>query len=121
MSNNMMYGKESSGQKTVSDENLCRLAQQGDRNAEEQVVVRYFGLVKACADAFWSACLTVEEIPTADRKALVRYLRYDQQVVGKPATSVTFDNLDAAEAYMENCQQQYLMRYCGAVTIQDND
>ena len=78
-------------------------------------------LSAACADAFWSACLTVEEIPTADRKALVRYLRYDQQVVGKPATSVTFDNLDAAEAYMENCQQQYLMRYCGAVTIQDND
>ena len=68
-----------------------------------------------------AACLTVEEIPTADRKALVRYLRYDQQVVGKPATSVTFDNLDAAEAYMETCQQQYLMRYCGAVTIQDND
>ena len=58
-------------------------------------------LSAACADAFWSACLTVEEIPTA--------------------TSVTFDNLDAAEAYMENCQQQYLMRYCGAVTIQDND
>ena len=78
-------------------------------------------LSAACADAFWSACLTVEEIPTADRKALVRYLRYDQQVVGKPATSVTFDNLDAAEAYMETCQQQYLMRYCGAVTIQDND
>ena len=55
MSNNMMYGKESSGQKTVSDENLCRLAQQGDRNAEEQVVVRYFGLVKACARPYFLA------------------------------------------------------------------
>lgn len=78
-------------------------------------------LSAACADEFWSACLTVEEIPTADRKALVRYLRYDQQVVGKPASSVEFDNLDAAEAYIELCQQEYLMRYCGAVKIEDND
>jgi len=29
--------------------------------------------------------------------------------------------LDAAEAYIEQCQQEYLMRYCGAVKLEDND
>ncbi|MDO4174714.1 MAG: inorganic diphosphatase [Eubacteriales bacterium] len=75
--------------------------------------VRKMLLSAACADEFWSACLTVEEIPTAHRKALVRYLRYDQQVVGQPAASVEFQGLEQAERYFDACQKDYLIRYCG--------
>lgn len=74
---------------------------------------RKFLLSAACADEFWSACLTVDEIPSGSRKALVRYLRYDQQVVGQPATSVEFQGLEQAEQYFDHCQQEYLLRYCG--------
>ena len=70
-------------------------------------------LSAACADEFWSACLTVDEIPSANRKALVRYLRYDQQVIGQPASSVEFQGLEQAEQYFDRCQQDYLLRYCG--------
>lgn len=67
----------------------------------------------ACADEFWSACLTVDEIPTANRKAIVRYLRYDQQLQRCPVTSVDFGGLEQAEAYFDSCQHNYLVRYCG--------
>lgn len=75
--------------------------------------VRRYLLSAACADEFWGACLTVEEIPTASRKALVRFLRYDQQIVGRPASSVEFEGLEQAERYFDACQQNYLVQYCG--------
>ncbi|MDO4286904.1 MAG: inorganic diphosphatase [Eubacteriales bacterium] len=85
----------------------------------EQGGVRKLMLSAACADEFWSACLTVDEIPTAHRKALVRYLRYDQQVIGQPAASIEFQGLEQAEKYFDVCRQDYLLRYCG-VRPQEN-
>lgn len=84
MSNNMMYGKESSGQKTVSDENLCRLAQQGDRNAEEQVVVRYFGLVKACARPYFLAGGDGEDLIQEGMLGLLKAVRTYEPTRGVP-------------------------------------
>lgn len=77
--------------------------------------VRKLLLSAAFADEFWSACMTVEEIPTADRKALVRYLRYDQQTIGRPVSSIEFAGLADAERYLEACRKDYLLRYSGAI------
>lgn len=76
---------------------------------------RNYLISAACADEFWSACLTVDEIPSANRKAMVRYLRYDQQLLRRPVHSTEFGTLEQAEKYFDACQQSYLVRYCGKV------
>ncbi len=76
---------------------------------------RDYLIAAACADEFWGACLTVDEIPTATRKAIVRYLHYDQQVLRRPVSATEFSGLEQAEAYFDACQQRYLVRYCGKV------
>lgn len=82
---------------------------------------REYLISTACADEFWSACLTVEELPSASRKAIVRYLRYDQQLVRRPASSLEFCGLESAETFFEACQQKYLVRYCGKLLREDQD
>lgn len=79
----------------------------------EQGGVRRYLLSAACADEFWGACQSVEEIPAASRKALVRFLRYDQQILSSPVSSVEFEDLEQAEQYFDRCQHRYLVQYCG--------
>ena len=76
---------------------------------------RKYLISAACADDFWSACLTVDEIPSANRKAMVRYLRYDQHLLCQTVSSVEFSGLEQAEKYLEDCMDDYLMRYCGKI------
>lgn len=51
----MMYCNDDSRMEDRTDEQLCAAAQQGDRTAEEQLVTRYFGVVKACARPYFLA------------------------------------------------------------------
>lgn len=53
---NMMYrNEEAAANKSCSDEQLCALAQQGDRAAEELLATRYFSVVKACSRPYFLA------------------------------------------------------------------
>ena len=52
---NMMYSNENLTMESCSDEQLCALAQQGDRTAEELLVERYFSVVKACSRPYFLA------------------------------------------------------------------
>ena len=52
---NMMYSNETLTMEDYSDEQLCALAQQGDRTAEELLVERYFSVVKACSRPYFLA------------------------------------------------------------------
>lgn len=79
---------------------------------------RKYLISAACVDDFWSACLTVDEIPTVNRKALVRYLRFDQQMMRKPVSSVEFLGLEQAEKYFDACENDYLIHYCGKLPQQ---
>lgn len=79
---------------------------------------RKYLISAACADEFWSACLTVDEIPTPTRRAIVRYLRYDQQLIRRPVSSTEVCGLEQAEKYFDACQQNYLLRYCGKIPQQ---
>ncbi len=80
---------------------------------------RNYMISAACADEFWGSCLTVDEIPTTNRKAMVRYLRYDQQLVRRPVRTTEFCGLEQAEKYFDACQKEYLFRYCGRIQPQD--
>lgn len=51
----MMYDKENPNLKDCSDEQLCAMAQNGNRAAEEVLVVRYFSVVKACSRPYFLA------------------------------------------------------------------
>ncbi len=51
----MMYSNENLTMEHCSDEQLCALAQQGDRMAEELLVARYFSVVKACSRPYFLA------------------------------------------------------------------
>lgn len=84
MSNNMMYGKESLKEKSDSDESLCRLAQQGDREAEEQLVVRYFGLVKACTRPYFLAGGDGEDLIQEGMLGLLKAVRAYEAERGVP-------------------------------------
>lgn len=84
MSNNMMYGKESLKEKADADESLCRLAQQGDRTAEEQLVVRYFGLVKACARPYFLAGGDGEDLIQEGMLGLLKAVRAYEAERGVP-------------------------------------
>lgn len=53
MKNNMMYCNEDLTMETCSDEQLCALAQQGNRVAEEILAVRYFAVVKSCSRPYF--------------------------------------------------------------------
>ena len=50
-----MYSNENLTMESCSDEQLCALAQQGDRTAEELLVERYFSVVKACSRPYFLA------------------------------------------------------------------
>ena len=84
----------------------------------ENGTTRRYLLSSAQADEFWSACMTVDEIPTSNRKAIIRYLRYDQQVVRNPVQSVEFADLSQAEKYFDACENNYLVYYCGKLPRQ---
>lgn len=58
----MMYCNEKNDMESCSDEQLCLLAQQGDRNAEEVLVARYFGVVKSCSRPYFLAGGDVEDL-----------------------------------------------------------
>lgn len=80
---------------------------------------RTYLLSSVCADEFWSACLTVDEIPAVSRKALVRFLHYDQQLQRRPVTSTEFLGLERAEKYIETCGNNYLVRFCGRISEEE--
>lgn len=43
------------GKTELTDEQLCRMASQGDQNAEEELVIRYMRLARACARPYFLA------------------------------------------------------------------
>ncbi|MCD8356121.1 MAG: sigma-70 family RNA polymerase sigma factor [Clostridia bacterium] len=51
----MMYDNVNPNLEACSDEQLCTMAQQGDRAAEELLAVRYFSVVKACSRPYFLA------------------------------------------------------------------
>lgn len=51
----MMYDNENPSLESCSDEQLCCMAQQGDRAAEELLAVRYFSVVKSCTRPYFLA------------------------------------------------------------------
>lgn len=51
----MMYDNDNPSFEDCSDEQLCEMAQQGNRAAEESLTVRYFSVVKACSRPYFLA------------------------------------------------------------------
>lgn len=51
----MMYDNENPNLQDCSDEQLCAMAQSGNRTAEEALVARYFSVVKACSRPYFLA------------------------------------------------------------------
>jgi len=73
---------------SLSDEDLCALADKGNRQAEEELVARYYRLVRTCARPFFLAGGDSEDLTQEGMVGLIHAVReYD---AGKAATFRTF-------------------------------
>lgn len=82
--NNMMYRNENLIMEDCSDEQLCTLAQQGDRTAEEMLVSRYFSVVKACSRPYFLAGGDGEDLIQEGMLGLLKAVRAFSQERGVP-------------------------------------
>lgn len=87
MNNNMMYDKEDRAMDACSDEKLCQLVQDGDREAEERLVVRYFGVVKSCSRPFFLAGGDGEDLIQEGMLGLIKAMRAYDPKYGTPFQS----------------------------------
>lgn len=72
------------GKESDSDSVLCRLAQQGDRVAEEQLVCRYARLVKSCARTYFLAGADGEDLIQEGMLGLLKAVRAFDERKGVP-------------------------------------
>lgn len=70
-----MYGNEDLTMEASSDEQLCALAQQGDRTAEELLTIRYFGTVKSCSRPYFLAGGDGEDLIQEGMLGLLKAIR----------------------------------------------
>ncbi len=84
MNNNMMYCKEDRAMDAYSDEQLCRLMQDGNREAEEHLVIRYFGVVKSCSRPFFLAGGDGEDLIQEGMLGLIKAMRAYDPKYGTP-------------------------------------
>lgn len=86
--NKMMYGYDlkihQSEQSQIADADLCRLAQAGDRSAEETLVCRYSRLVKACARPYFLAGADGEDLIQEGMLGLLKAVRGFDSTKGVP-------------------------------------
>ncbi len=82
--NNMMYSNKNEMMKNCSDEELCVLAQQGNRMAEELLAVRYFGVVKACSRPYFLAGGDGEDLIQEGMLGLLKAVRAFSPERGTP-------------------------------------
>lgn len=75
INNNMMYHNRDLSMDTYSDEQLCALAQQGDRASEEHLVVRYFTMVKSCSRPYFLAGGDGEDLIQEGMLGLLKAIR----------------------------------------------
>lgn len=67
------------------------------------------------ADEFLGGCMTVEEIPSVNRRSIIRWLRHEHQLLRSPARSVSFAGIQQAEQWLESGRKTYLTRFCGVL------
>ena len=71
----MMYDNENPNFEDCSDEQLCAMAQQGNRTAEEALAVRYFSVVKACSRPYLLAGGDCEDLIQEGMLGLLKAVR----------------------------------------------
>lgn len=80
----MMYCNDDSIMEERTDEQLCVAAQQGDRMAEEQLVTRYFGVVKVCSRPYFLAGSDGEDLIQEGMLGLLKAVRAFDLTRGVP-------------------------------------
>lgn len=71
----MMYDNDNPNFEDCSDEQLCAMAQQGNRAAEEGLAVRYFSVVKACSRPHFLAGGDCEDLIQEGMLGLLKAVR----------------------------------------------
>ena len=71
----MMYDNDNPNFEDCSDEQLCAMAQQGNRTAEEALAVRYFSVVKACSRPYFLAGGDCEDLIQEGMLGLLKAVR----------------------------------------------
>ena len=71
----MMYDNDNPNFEDCSDEQLCAMAQQGNRAAEEGLAVRYFSVVKACSRPYFLAGGDCEDLIQEGMLGLLKAVR----------------------------------------------
>lgn len=71
----MNYTKTDNNRDARTDEELCRLAQQGNREAEEHLVVRYFSAVKSYSRTYFLAGADGEDLIQEGMLGLLKAVR----------------------------------------------
>ena len=92
-----MYSNENLTMESCSDEQLCALAQQGDRTAEELLVERYFSVVKACSRPYFLAGGDGEDLIQEGMLGLLKAVRAFSPERGVPFEASAFLDLSEAE------------------------
>ena len=71
----MMYDNDNPNFEDCSDEQLCAMAQQGNRAAEEVLAVRYFSVVKSCSRPYFLAGGDCEDMIQEGMLGLLKAVR----------------------------------------------
>lgn len=79
ITNDMTYFSSNFDKNNITDEQLCSLAQQGDRLAEEYLAEQCSGLVKSCARPYFLAGAESEDVIQEGMIGLLKAIRsYDE-------------------------------------------
>lgn len=63
-------------------------------------------------DDMWGGALTIDEIPAAVRKSIVRFFKNEQLLLKNPVASMDFAALEDAEKWIEAGSSRYRTQFC---------